>query len=125
MITLENGAVQNAANLFVPNGSISFQLNTDATVVANPYGLVQSSIPVVFQFDENGDILPNSPATEAQIWSNAELNPQNVIGLGTYYRVTVYDQNGAPLSSMNWQFTQAAGSTVNISEMTAYAAQGF
>ena len=126
MITLENGGIQSAANIFVPNGSISFSLNVDATVIASPFGFVCADIPVVFQFDSNGNILPNSPAAAAQIWSNAELNPQNDIGLGTYYLVTLYDQNGARLNSvpMWWQFTEANGATVNISEMTPFATIG-
>lgn len=126
MITIINGGVQDASNIFVPNGSIVFQLNVDATVVASPFGFVCADIPVVFQFDSNGNILPNSPAAAAQIWSNAELNPQNNIGLGTYYLVTLYDQNGSRLNStpMWWQFTELNGATVNISEMTPFATVG-
>lgn len=118
--------MQSPAGLFVPNGQISFQLNIDATIVASPHGLIPASQVVIFQFDENGDILPNSPAAAAQIYSNQELNPQNSIGLGTYYLVTIYDANGARLnlSPMWWQFTEIANSTVDISEMTPFATVG-
>jgi len=126
VITLTNLGVQNASNIFVPNGSIRFQLNVDASVIASPYGFVAADVPVTFQLDANGNILPNAPAAAAQIWSNAELNPQNSEGLGTYYLVTLYDQNGAILNSvpMWWQFSQANGATVNISEMTAFMTEG-
>ena len=110
----------------MPYGSIVFQLNTDATIVASPFGFVCADVPVVFQFDGNGNILPNAPAAAAQIWSNQELNPQNSVGLGTYYLVTLYDQNGSRLNStpMWWQFTELNGATVNISEMTPFATVG-
>ena len=126
MITLINGNIQNASNIFVPNGSISFQLNVDATVVAAPHGFVCADIPVVFQFDANGDILPNSPDVLAQIWSNLELNPQNNEGLGTYYLVTIYDQNGAKLNTapMWWQFVTGNGTTVDLNDMTPYSTVG-
>jgi hypothetical protein len=126
MITLINGKVQNASNIFVPNGSIKFQLNVDATVLASPFGFVCADIPITFQLDANGDILPNAPAAAAQIYSNAELNPQNSIGLGTYYLVTIYDQNGARLNAvpMWWQFPEAAGSTVDISQMVPFSTIG-
>lgn len=126
MITLVNLGLQNESSIFIPNGSISFQLNVDATVVASPFGFVSAAVPVVFQLDADGNILPNAPATAAMIWSNAELNPQNQIGLGTYYLVTLYDQNGARvnLEPMWWQFTEAANATVNISEMTPFATIG-
>ena len=120
MITLDNGNLQNASNLAVPNGSVVFQLNVDAVVVASPYGQVLASIPITFQFDANGDIQAN-----AQLWSNLELNPQNNVGLGTFYLVTFYDQNGARINeTMTWQFTQAKNSTVDISSMTPYLATG-
>lgn len=121
MITLTNGRVQNQSGMAVPNGSISFQLNLDASIIASPGGLIPASQIVIFQFDANGDLI--QPAT---LWSNAELNPQNVNGLGTFYLVTIYDANGAPLnaSPMYWQFTNAANSTVDISTMTAYFTGG-
>lgn len=126
MITLINGFPQGLNALIVPNGSISFQLNTDATVIAAPYGFVAGGTEVVFQFDATGHIQPNAPAATAQIYSNLELNPQNSVGLGTYYLVTFYDQNGARLNKapLWWQFPQVAGSTVDISEMTAFATVG-
>lgn len=126
MITLINGFPQNPSALIVPNGSIRFELNVDATVVAAPGGFVCADQPIVFQFDSTGHIQPNSPATAAQIYSNAELNPQNGVGLGTYYLVTFYDANGAQLNKvpMWWQFTEASGATVDISQMTPFLQVG-
>ena len=121
MITLTNGLFQAPNNLAVANGSIRFQLNTDATVIASPYGQVSSNIPIVFQFDANGDI-----QSGAQLWSNFELNPQTVDGLGTWYLVSWFDQNGAQLSDPGvlWQFTQTNGSTVDIGTMTSISPTG-
>lgn len=121
MITLINGFPQGANALIVPNGSISFSLNIDGTVVAAPGGFVAAEIPIIFQFDKNGALIQ-----PAQLFSNAELNPQNSIGLGTVYFVTFYDQNNARLnvSPMTWQFNQAAGSTVDISKMTPFFTEG-
>ena len=101
-------------------------MNVDATIVATPFGIIPAQAIITFQFDENGDILPNTPAAVAQIYSNAELNPQNENGLGTYYLVTLYDANGARINSvpMWWQFTEEANSTVDISTMTPYQTVG-
>lgn len=124
-ILLVNGHLQTPQALAVPNGSITFQLNCDATVVASPYGFVPASALVSFQLDETGDIEAPSGSAAATIYSNAELYPQNSVGLGTYYLVTFYDQNNAPLNEpMWWQFTQAAGSTVDIGEMIPFATVG-
>src|SRR5579864_3171521 len=98
MITLINGFPQGPNSLIVPNGSIRFQLNIDATVIAAPGGFVAATEIVTFQFDATGHIQPNAPAAAAQIYSNLELNPQNASGLGTYYLVTFYDQNGARIN---------------------------
>lgn len=105
----------------MPNGSISFQLNADATVIASPFGFVAADIPVVFQFDDAGALIQ-----PAKLYSNGELNPQNYLGLGTYYLVTFYDQNGARLNfvPMWWQFPEASGATVDISAMTPFATVG-
>lgn len=121
MITLENGLPQGPNGLVVPNGSISFSLNVDATVIAAPYGFVSAAIPIVFQFDSTGKLIQ-----PAQLYSNLELNPQNGIGLGTYYLVTFYDQNGARINAVPlwWQFPEAANSTVDIGEVTPYATVG-
>lgn len=121
MITLENGQIQNQGGMFVPNGSISFQLNIDATIIATPFGLIPAQQELVFQFDETGDLVQ-----PAKLYSNAELNPQNGLGLGTYYLVTIYDANGARInkSPMWWQFTEAANSTVDISLMTPFSTVG-
>ena len=120
MITLEFGHIQNAANVALANGSITFQLNVDATVISAPYGFVAAAAEVVFQFDATGNLIQ-----PCQIWSNIELNPQNSEGLGTYYLVAIYDANGAKVSGpMWWQFTEAANSTVDISEMVPFATVG-
>ncbi len=121
MITLTNGLPQGPNGLVVPSGSISFSLNVDATVIAAPYGFVSAAIPIVFQFDSTGKLVQ-----PAQLYSNLELNPQNGIGLGTYYLVTFYDQNGARINlvPMWWQFPEAANSTVDIGEVTPYATVG-
>ena len=122
MITLINGFPQGPNALIVPNGSISFQLNVDATVIAAPYGFVCADIPAVFQFDATGALIQ-----PAKLWSNEELNPQlSSTLLGTYYLVTFYDQAGARLnkSPMWWQFPEAANATVDISGMVPYATVG-
>jgi hypothetical protein len=124
-INLVNGHLQNPQALAVPNGSITFQLNADATVIAAPYGFVSAETVATFSLDANGNILPPSGAAAAQIYSNLELNPQNNIGLGTYYLVTFYDQNNAALNQpMWWQFTQAANSTVDIGEIVPISTVG-
>lgn len=117
MITLVSGHVQYPSNLAVPLGTITLVLNCDATVIAAPYGLVMADIPIIFQFDVNGNIQAN-----AQIWSNEELNPQNSNGFGTYYQVVFYDSNGARINKipLTWQFTQTIGSTVDIGSQPAY-----
>lgn len=126
MITLINGNIQNQSGMFVPNGSISFQLNIDATVIAEPYGIIPAEQVVTFQFNSDGDIQPLPGESEAQIYSNAELNPQNSLGLGTYYLVSIYDANGARLNKlpMWWQFTEEAGATVDISQMVPFSTVG-
>jgi hypothetical protein len=122
MINLTGGALQGPDNSPVANGSITFQLNTDAHVVATG-GIVPRSIPVTFQLDDNGDIVQ-----PAQIYSNLELSPQEGGGnfLGTLYEVTVEDANGARLNARPylWIFNQSANSTVSISDMTAYLVEG-
>jgi len=122
MINLINGLPQSPGGLIVPNGSISFSLNVDPTVVASPGGFVCADIPVVFQFDGNGALVQ-----PAKLWSNEELNPQlSSTLLGTYYLVTFYDQNGARLnvSPMWWQFYESINSTVDISQMTPVSTVG-
>src|ERR1700676_1519493 len=127
MITLINGFPQGPDSLIVPNGSISFALNTDATIIAAPYGIIPAEQIVVFQFNTLGQIQPNASATAAQIYSNAELQPQlSSTLLGTYYLVTFYDANGARINvrPMWWQFPNAANSTVDISRMQAFQTIG-
>lgn len=131
-----NGAIEgvvegslsvDSSSMFIPNGSISFSLNVDARVINYPGGFVSSKIPIVFQFDEDGHIVSNEPAIVAQIYSNAELSPQlSSTLLGTYYKVTLYDQNGARLnkSPMWWQFPNVAGSTVDIRRMIPISTVG-
>ena len=116
MISLTGGVVQNANGSGLPNGSVEFCLNVDAMVVAAPNGFVSSKIPIVFQLDANGNI-----EAGAEIWSNEELNPQTVDGLGTYYIVTFYDKNNARISEPQWWLlNQSAGGTVDIGTMMAY-----
>lgn len=126
MITLTNGYPQGPNGLIVPNGSVGFQLNVDGTVIAAPFGFVAANIEVVFQFNSAGQIQPNSPATAAQIYSNKELQPQNSQGLGTYYLVTFYDANGGRINKnpMWWQFPEATGATVDISNITPISTIG-
>jgi len=125
MITLINGYPQGPNGLIVADGAVGFQLNVDATVIAAPYGFVSGSIEVVFQFNAAGQIQPNTGAA-AQIYSNAELNPQNSVGLGTYYLVTFYDANGARINKvpMWWQFPESSGATVDISKVTPISTVG-
>jgi hypothetical protein len=122
MISLINGHIQDVSgNPIVPYGSIELYLNGDAQLLASPYGQVLGGTTnsVTFYFDENCDLI-----TPAQIWSNAELNPQNSEGLGTWYIVNFYDENGARLNNapMIWVFPNSAGSTVDISNMVNVAA---
>ena len=116
MIALTGGVIQSSGGVGVPNGSIEFRLNVDATVIAAPNGFVSSEVPIVFQFDANGNI-----EAGAEIWSNEELNPQTVDGLGTYYIVTFYDKNNARISEPQWWLlNQSAGGTVDIGTMMAF-----
>ena len=122
MITLINGNIQGPNNLAVPNGSVVFQLNVDATVIASPFGFVAASVPVVFQFDATGNLIQ-----PAKIWSNEELQPQlSSTLLGTYYLTTFYDQNGAKIniSPLWFQFPEIAGSTVDIGNITPISTIG-
>jgi len=121
MITLEGGNIQNCGGIGIPNGSITLQLNVDGTIIATPFGFVAAAQPVTFQFDSTGNLVQ-----PAKIWSNLELNPQNDVGLGTYYLVTLYDANGARVnqSPMWWQFTEENGDTVDISQLTPFATVG-
>ena len=116
MITLVNGQVQSQGGMFVPNGSITFNVNVDATVIASPGGLVWAQQVLVFQFDSNGNLVQ-----PAQLYSNAELNPRTATGAGTFYYVTCYDANGGRInkSPMWWIFPEGAGATVDISTMMA------
>ena len=97
------------------------QLNVDGTVIASPGGFVAANLPVVFQFDKTGALIQ-----PAKIWSNEELDPQNAEGLGTFYLVTFYDQNGAILNTtpLWWIFPETLGSTVDISQMVAISTVG-
>lgn len=117
-INLINGHVQGPGNVVVPNGSITLQLNMDASVIAPPGGQVLSSQVTTCQFDSSGNIVPT-----CAIWSNAELNPQNALGLGTWYWATFYDSNGTRVNSVAfpWAFPNSSGASVDISFMTLTA----
>ena len=128
MITLVNGYPMGPNGLIVPNGSIKFQLNnTDATVIAAPYGFVCADVPVVFQFNawrarfNRIRLLP--PLKFGRMKNLIRRIPQ---GLGTFYLVTFYDQNGAVLNStpLWWIFPETNGSTVDISQMIAISTVG-
>src|ERR1700722_12879883 len=121
VITLTAGHDQNQGGMAVPNGSVTFRLNTDASILTSPYGLIPAEQILAFQFDTSGNLVQ-----PAQLYSNAELDPQNTNGLGTFYFVTFYDANGARLNKnpMSWQFPEPAGSTVDISQMTAIFTAG-
>jgi collagen triple helix repeat protein len=112
MIKLVGGNVQSLAGLAVPSGKLGLTLSGDAVVIAPPFGFVASSIPTFFQFDATANLLGT-----CQIWSNAELNP------ATQYTVIFYDQDGARINQapLYWQFTQTAGSTVDIGTMVPFA----
>ena len=123
---MTNGYPQGPNGLIVPSGSISFQLNTDATVIANPGGFVSAAVIATFQFNAAGQIQPPAGSAYAQIYSNLELNPQNSEGLGTYYLVTFYDANGARINAapMWWQFVQPATTVVDISQVVPVSTVG-
>jgi hypothetical protein len=127
MITLTGGSFQDPTGAPVAWGSITFELNVDCTIVSAPYGIIPGNAgsPVNFQLDASGNILPNT-GTKAQLFSNAELNPQNARGYGSWYSVAVYDRNGARMSEapLTWQFQNAANSTVNLSEMQPFQSTG-
>jgi hypothetical protein len=122
VITITGGGFQNESGRPLAFGSIVFALNLDSIIVAAPGGQVLATMESVFQLDGNGNILPNAPATTAQIWSNAELSPQlNSTHLATIYYVTLYDANGARVTAdapMRWQFPNLLGDTVNLGTMT-------
>jgi hypothetical protein len=114
VITLQGGNFQGYGGAPLLNGSIAFQLNLDAQIIASPGGQVPAAFVKTFQLDSNGNI-----QIGAKLYSNAELNPRNAQGFGTVYLVTVYDANGARLSApMLWIFPEANGATVDISNMT-------
>lgn len=122
MITLIGGNIQGPNNLAVPLGSVVFQLNTDATVIAAPHGFVAADVPVVFQFDATGNLIQ-----PAKLWSNEELQPQlSPTLLGTYYLVTFYSQAGARLNAVPlwFQFPEISGSTVDIGNVTPISTIG-
>lgn len=108
MITLINGNAQSAGGSLLANGSLVLQLNQDARLLSGP-GYVASGISVTFRFDANGNLLGS-----CKVWSNAELSGN------TFYNVTFYDQNNSRIGNpATWQFTQAAGSTVDIGTMVS------
>jgi hypothetical protein len=122
VITLTGGNFRRADGTALAFGSIVFQLNLDSIIVTAPGGQILATMESAFQLDANGNILPNAPATTAQIWSNAELSPQlNSTHLATIYYVTIYDANGARVTAdapMRWQFPNLLGDTVNLGTMT-------
>lgn len=112
MIKLVGGNVQSLAGLVVPRGKVILTLSGDASILASPFGLVMSSIPITFQFDDSANLLGT-----CQIWSNAELTP------ATQYTVTFYDADGARINQapLYWQFAQTIGQTVDIGTIVPFA----
>lgn len=98
MITLTGGNIQDGKGNLL-NDSITFQLTQDATVIASP-GLVVRAVPITFQF-ANGNLVGS-----CKLYSNFELTPQ-----------TQYQVSSPLIAPTMWQFTQAAGSTVDIGTM--------
>jgi hypothetical protein len=74
-ITLTGGNIQNSASVSVPNGTLSLQLNVDATIVAAPYGFIGANETIFGYFDANGNLEP------LKIYANTELYPQIQIGI--------------------------------------------
>jgi hypothetical protein len=111
VITLVNGNFEDAAGNAV-NGSLQLRLNLAARVVANPSQVVAAT-PILFSV-VNGNL-----SGTCQVYSNAELLPQNATGLATLYFAALFDQSGARLSdeATRWQFSNPAGSVVDISGM--------
>lgn len=106
MINLINGNFQNAQGQPL-NGTLTLQPTADAATVLSP-GQVVNAVPITFII-ANGNL-----SGKCQIYSGAELTPS------IQYVVTVFDQNGARLTNpVLWNFTQPAGSTVDVGTMLA------
>jgi hypothetical protein len=104
MITLTGGNIQDGRGNLL-NGFVTLQLTQDAAILATP-GQVVRAIPLTFQF-ANGNLVGT-----CKCYSNAELTP------GTQYQVSFADGNRSRLGDPTlWQFTQAAGATVDIGTM--------
>jgi len=124
MITLSYGHIQDVSGLpIVPFGSIRLELNCDATLYNTSPPMTGQVLggtknAVQFYFDSQCDLI-GTP----QVWSNAELNPQNSDGLGTWYIVNFYDENNTRLNNapMIWVFPNTGGSTVDIGTMVSVA----
>jgi hypothetical protein len=102
MITLINGGYRTADNQPIAGAKLVLQLSSDAQLIAT--GHVVYGIKKEILLDASG----NAPAT--QIYSNAELTPS------THYTVTLLSASGSHLWArpQRWQFSEAAGSTVDI-----------
>jgi hypothetical protein len=66
MINIVGGNFMTPDGVPIADGSINFELNINASIIAAPYGLIpgKADSPVNFQLDANGDILPNAPESE-------------------------------------------------------------
>ena len=106
MITLTGGHVQGPNNVPVPNGTLELILSQDAQVLNFPFGQVMASVPIVFKFDANGNLLGT-----CQVWGALELTPS-----GTAYLANFYDANGARVNQnpFIWVLNGIAGSSVDI-----------
>lgn len=56
MITLQGGSFQDNQGNILSYGSLTFKLNTDSTVTANPYGQVVSGVTTTVPLDIKGDV---------------------------------------------------------------------
>lgn len=105
MISLINGNFQDAGGNLLAKGTLTLQPTADAAVVGSP-GQVVSAVPISFPII-NGALVGKCP-----IYSGVELTPQIL------YTAVVFDQNGARLTNpVFWNFTQPAGSTVDVGTM--------
>lgn len=126
-ITLSGGAIQGPSNIPVPNGYMTMVLSGDTTVANPQHGNVMSLIPVTIWFDSSGNILNPQPTRvqpgqPAPTYAGAAPTPYSNAELAatTWYVVNFFTASGARVNAkaLIWQFTQAAGSVVDIGYST-------
>src|SRR5271157_1434286 len=105
MIQLTGGNFQDAQGNPIVLGSLKLQPQADAVVVSNPYGQVESNVPIILPLDSTGNLV-GTPS----IWASSELSPK--IG----YLVSVYDKDGAQVNhgTILWVFPQVTGAIVSL-----------